>query len=69
MEKHEETKETPPSSSGLGHWPFKPAARVRIPLGAPVFKIGWVRSSEGERLPYEQKVVGSSPAAPTKWKK
>ena len=63
---------TPPSSSGLGHWPFKPAARVRIPLGAPdfskkkVMKAEWVRSSEGERLPYEQKVVGSSPAAPTK---
>lgn len=28
----------------------------------------WVRSSEEERLPYEQKVVGSSPAAPTKGK-
>ena len=26
----------PPSSSGLGHRPFKAAARVRIPLGAPV---------------------------------
>jgi hypothetical protein len=25
----------PPSSSGLGHRPFKAAARVRIPLGAP----------------------------------
>ena len=25
----------PPSSSGLGHRPFKPAARIRIPLGAP----------------------------------
>jgi hypothetical protein len=24
----------PPSSSGLGHRPFKAAARVRIPLGA-----------------------------------
>ena len=27
----------PPSSSGLGHRPFKAAARVRIPLGAPEF--------------------------------
>jgi hypothetical protein len=26
----------PPSSSGLGHRPFKAAARVRIPLGARV---------------------------------
>ena len=26
----------PPSSSGLGHRPFKAAARVRIPLGAHV---------------------------------
>src|SRR5580704_12310838 len=25
----------PPSSSGLGHRPFKATARVRIPLGAP----------------------------------
>jgi hypothetical protein len=25
----------PPSSSGLGHRPFKAAARVRIPLGVP----------------------------------
>ena len=29
----------PPSSSGLGHRPFKPAARIRIPLGAPVFSL------------------------------
>jgi hypothetical protein len=28
----------PPSSSGLGHRPFKAAARVRIPLGAPSAK-------------------------------
>ena len=26
----------PPSSSGLGHHPFKVAARVRIPLGVPL---------------------------------
>jgi hypothetical protein len=30
----------PPSSSGLGHRPFKAAARVRIPLGARV-GYGW----------------------------
>ncbi len=54
----------PPSSSGLGHWPFKPEAGVRIPLGAPNKR--WERSSVGERLPYKQEVVGSSPAAPTR---
>ena len=26
-----------PSSRGLGHWPFTPATRVRIPLGSPFF--------------------------------
>src|SRR5688500_7162163 len=31
----------PPSTSGLGHHPFKVAARVRIPLGA------WAVSSAG----------------------
>ena len=30
----------PPSSSGLGHRPFKAAARVRIPLGAPAGTAG-----------------------------
>src|SRR5262245_51160981 len=29
-----EDRRKPPSSSGLGHSPFKAAARVRIPLGA-----------------------------------
>ena len=29
------TPTRPPSTSGLGHHPFKVAARVRIPLGAP----------------------------------
>ena len=24
----------PPSSSGLGHWPFKPVTGIRVPLGA-----------------------------------
>ena len=27
---------TPPSSSGLGHHPFKVVTRIRIPLGAPI---------------------------------
>ena len=31
-----EDRRKPPSSSGLGHRPFKAAARVRIPLGAPL---------------------------------
>ena len=30
----------PPSSSGLGHHPFKVAARVRIPLGVREIKQG-----------------------------
>ncbi len=34
-----------PSSSGLGHWPFTPKARVQIPLGAPENE--WVLSSAG----------------------
>jgi hypothetical protein len=34
-------KYRPPSSSGLGHHPFKVAARVRIPLG--VLDISWSR--------------------------
>ena len=25
------------SSRGLGHWPFTPATRVRIPYGSPYF--------------------------------
>ena len=29
------SKLLPPSSSGLGLWPFTPATRVRIPLGVP----------------------------------
>src|ERR1700751_3406067 len=32
------TPSEPLSSSGLGHRPFKAAARVRIPLGAPGFR-------------------------------
>lgn len=32
---------TPPSSSGLGRWPFKPVARVRIPLGVRIWFDQW----------------------------
>jgi hypothetical protein len=39
----------PPSSSGLGHRPFKAAARVRIPLGAPA-GISWQTQGPVEQL-------------------
>ena len=39
----------PPSSSGLGHRPFKAAARVRIPLGARL-----AGSADGTHGPVEQ---------------
>jgi hypothetical protein len=39
----------PPSSSGLGHRPFKAAARVQIPLGAPA-GIGWQTQGPVEQL-------------------
>ena len=32
---------TPLSSSGLGRWPFKPVARVRIPLGVRIWFDQW----------------------------
>src|SRR5215212_152339 len=35
----------PPSSSGLGHHPFKVAARVRIPLGVRTYATGPVVKS------------------------
>jgi hypothetical protein len=35
-----------PSSSGLGHRPFKAAARVRIPLGLPPETVGNGRSGQ-----------------------
>ena len=56
----------PPSSSGLGHSPFKAAAGIRIPLGAresPL--VNWEFSSAGEHLPYKQGVTGSNPVTPT----
>ena len=54
----------PPSSSGLGHHPFKVAARVRIPLGVRrvsvihIWSRGEVWSS---RRPVKPEVAGSSP--------
>src|ERR1022692_472136 len=36
----------PPSSSGLGHRPFKAAARVRIPLGARLAEVGTAKSAQ-----------------------
>ena len=55
----------PPSSSGLGHRPFKATAGIRIPLGALPMLGVWAHSSVGEHLPYKQGVAGSNPAAPT----
>lgn len=50
----------PPSSSGLGHRPFKAAARVRIPLGVrSTSKAQW--RSWLARRPVTAKVAGSSP--------
>jgi hypothetical protein len=39
----------PLSSSGLGRWPFKPVARVRIPLGVRIWIDQWryLRSLKG----------------------
>src|ERR671936_140059 len=50
---------TPPSTSGLGHSPFKAVARVRIPSGAcgPVAQLV-------EQGTFNPKVAGSIPARP-----
>ena len=53
----------PPSSSGLGHRPFTPAARVRIPLG--VLRKRWTRAcaaSSGSLA-----VGARSRARPARW--
>ena len=50
----------PPSSSGLGHRPFKAAARVRIPLGVRHYSKAQWRSWLARR-PVTAKVAGSSP--------
>src|SRR5207247_3565951 len=51
----------PPSTSGLGHSPFKAVARVRIPSGAygPVAQLV-------EQGTFNPKVAGSIPARPTR---
>ena len=55
----------PPSSSGLGHRPFKAAARVRIPLGArwvPARHNAWsCRAAWSARHPVKVEVAGSNP--------
>ena len=54
----------PPSSSGLGHRPFKAAARVRIPLGALSAAAGnaWsCRAARSARHPVKVEVAGSNP--------
>ena len=54
----------PPSSSGLGHHPFKVAARVRIPLGVRRESVGhiWSRGEvRSSRRPVKPEVAGSNP--------
>src|SRR5450755_1780857 len=54
----------PPSSSGLGHRPFKAAARVRIPLGARLASASeaWsCRAAWSARHPVKVEVAGSNP--------
>ena len=52
----------PPSSSGLGRRPFKPEARVRIPLGAR-----WGRGEAwSSRRPVKPEIAGSNPVVPAK---
>jgi hypothetical protein len=63
----------PPSSSGLGHRPFKAAARVRIPLGARSPRVGDKRScraARSARHPVKVEVAGSNPVrtAGTRWR-
>ncbi len=53
----------PPSSSGLGHHPFKVATRIRTPLGA---RWSWVEPGPVEQLgcarrPVKAEVAGSNP--------
>ena len=56
----------PPSSSGLGHHPFKVAARVRIPLGVRNH-INWSRGEVwSSRRPVKPEVAGSSPVGTAK---
>ena len=42
----------PPSSSGLGHHPFKVAARVRIPLGVQVISLSKNKSGPVVKLEF-----------------
>ena len=45
----------------LRHHPFTVVSRVRVPVGSPNGSIAQL----GERLPYKQDVIGSSPITPT----
>ena len=45
----------------LRHHPFTVVSRVRVPMGSPRGSIAQL----GERLPYKQDVIGSSPITPT----
>ena len=60
----------PPSSSGLGHRPFKAAARVRIPLGARlahcVGRVWSCRAAWSARHPVKVEVAGSNPVRTAK---
>ena len=59
----------PPSSSGLGHRPFKAAARVRIPLGVQLAaaSTAWsCRAARSARHPVKVEVAGSNPVR-TAW--
>ena len=52
----------PPSSSGLGHRPFKAAARVRIPLGArTTTEYAGVEESGRPHRTVKAKIAGSKP--------
>ena len=48
----------------LRHRPFTAVSRVRVPVGSPKNKYGSI-AQLGERLPYKQDVIGSSPITPT----
>jgi hypothetical protein len=52
-----------PSSSGLGHSPFKAATRVQIPLGPPFFNLSAGVAQLVEQRTRNAQVGGSSPPA------
>ena len=52
-----------PSSRGLGHRPFKAAARVQIPLGPPFYNRHAGVAQQEEQRTRNAQVGGSSPPA------